>query len=55
MNKIFTYALTLTAVVAVLALPAFAGITTPAGDPDTLTLLAGGLCAVAIVRWLRNK
>jgi hypothetical protein len=55
MNKIFNFALILTVVVAALALPAFAGVNMPAGDPATLSLLAGGLCAVAIVRRFRNK
>jgi hypothetical protein len=47
----------LSAVTFALSIPAFAGAPSPATVPEpiTLTLLATGIGAVAVVRKLRNK
>jgi len=56
-NKILKFATMLSAVTFALSIPAFAGAPSPATVPEpiTLTLLATGIGAVAVVRKLRNK
>jgi hypothetical protein len=56
-NKILKFATMLSAVTFALSIPAFAGAPSPAAVPEpiTLTLLATGIGAVAVVRKLRNK
>ena len=60
MNKTLKFVLTLTAAVAVLAIPALAGgeeavRIQSVPEPATLALLATGVGVVALVRRLRNK
>jgi hypothetical protein len=59
-NKMLKFAIMLSAATFALSLPAFAGsssICTPAvvPEPITLTLLATGIGAVAVMRKLRSK
>jgi hypothetical protein len=56
-NKILKFAIVLSAAAFALSLPAFAGATAPATVPEpvTLTLLATGIGAVALVRKFRRN
>jgi hypothetical protein len=56
-NKALKFAIILSAATFALSLPAFAGVNPNATVPEpiTLTLLATGIGAVAVVRKLRNK
>lgn len=57
MNKLLRFAIMLSAAAFVVSLPAFAGTVPPphVPEPVTLTLLATGIGAVALVRKLRSK
>jgi hypothetical protein len=54
MNKTLNLALTLAVVMTLLSVPAFAGVQT-VPEPTTLTLLAVGVGATALLRKMKKK